>query len=660
MALTETLQDNFNDNSIDAAKWNTGGVGGTPVESSQRLNLNTTGAGSYAYLLSVNTYDLTNSYIKAELRSFTGGISQPVLAAYKTNIEVRFILAGDQVLYATWLSSGAFDTSSLAYDANLMRWLRIRDTSGVVYWEYSPDNVSWFTLHVYDYTSFDITNLRVYLESVQGTSGSGTAVFDNFNINNYFTPSIELSQDSTITATPHTTHNPTITIEGTGDVNALGLTLADQSKIDKTYMYKVYDADDNFLGIWNDVISELTFDHEIHSAGSSIQVELARNSDSRAVELEQLFTTSGENITTQDSNNIIVGAETTNSIGPGSNVDVNYRVEVWVFYGEITQLITTSGDLILTQDGEEITLNFGSVNGLRKFNGYITRYISRYGGEETVQVSISSFGVELDNYVLESGSNTTVTYSSQDPSNIVKDALDKFTAAGGRVDYSGSSVETTATTVTYTFRLNTYLEVLKKAIELAPYDWFWWVGLGDDLVYYQDRPTTASHTFILGKHVEELNLEYSIENITNVVYFTGGEVSADTNLFKKYTDATSITNYRQGLQRITDHRVTLSASADLISEAEIERNATPRYRSSITILDKVYDIESIQLGQLIAFRNFGNYIDSLNLQIVGMRYEPDRVTLQLDTLLPSVNKRVADLRRNLLELDNEQTPSAPS
>ncbi len=164
---------------------------------------------------------------------------------------------------------------------------------------------------------------------------------------------------------------------------------------------------------------------------------------------------------------------------------------------------------------------------------------------------------------------------------------------------------------------------------MAPYDWYWYVGLGDDTVYLQDKPTTASQTFILGKHIQELNLEYSIEDITNVVYFTGGEVSADVNLFKKYTDATSITNYRRGLNRITDNRVTLAASADLISNAEISREATPRYRTSITILDKVYDIEDIKLGQLVAFRNFGNYIDALTLQIVGLHYEPDKVTLQL-------------------------------
>lgn len=429
--------------------------------------------------------------------------------------------------------------------------------------------------------------------------------------------------------------------------------------LDKTYQYKVYSASNVFLGVWNDVISDLSFDQEVYSAGSSINVELSRNSDTKIITLENIITTSGENITTQDSHDIVVGYTSSNQIGPGSNVDVNYRVEVWVFYGEDTELITTSGENITTNSGENILLNIGAVNGLRKFHGYITRYVSRYGGNETTQVTIASFGRELDNYVLESGVNTTVTYNSTDPSNILKDALDKFTAVGGRVDYDTTSVALTTTTVSYTFRVNTYLEVLKKCIELAPYDWYWYVGLGDDTVYFQDRPTVASQTFILGKHVESLNLEYSIEDITNKVYFTGAE-TAGTNLFKKYTDTASITAYRQGLQRITDNRVTLVASADLISNAEITRNSVPRYRTSITILDKAYDIESITLGQLVAFRNFGNYVDTLLLQIVGLRYEPDKVTLQLDTLLPSVNKRVEDLRRAQVEADNQQNPAAPS
>ncbi len=58
--------------------------------------------------------------------------------------------------------------------------------------------------------------------------------------------------------------------------------------LDKTYQYKVYSASNVFLGVWNDVISDLSFDQEVYSAGSSINVELSRNSDTKIITLENI------------------------------------------------------------------------------------------------------------------------------------------------------------------------------------------------------------------------------------------------------------------------------------------------------------------------------------------------------------------------------------
>lgn len=668
MALTETLQDNFNDNSFDTAKWDkfefTESGSTSIAETNGRLEFTFTPGHSDGYVISDATYDFVGSYIFCEIAYYTSLANiKFYMAAFEsgaTYTEYRMSHIDGSLIATRDFGAGVTTLTTVAFNPTAHRWWRIREASNVIRFETSPDSNTWTQLTSTSNFSRPLSSVQPYMYGVgYGVLSTTTMAFDNFN-RQYIPFEMEITGGDSITGSPDVVFYISASIDGETEILAIGSSLADQSQIEKTYLYKVYDQDDNFLGIWHDVISDLTFDHELYSAGSTVLVDLARNSDSRVVELEDLHTTSGEVITTQDSNSLIVGYESTNSIGPGSNVDVNYRVEIWVFYGEITELSTTSGELILTQDDENIQINFGGVNGLRKFHGYITRYVSRYGGNETVQVALASFGADLDNHVLESGSNTTVAYSSQDPSNILKDALDKFTAVGGLIDYTESSVEISGTTVTYTFRLNTYLEVLKKSIELAPYDWYWYVGLGDDTVYFAEKPTTTSHTFILGKHLQELDVEYSIEDITNKVYFVGGEISADTSLFKKYTDSASITNYRQGLQRITDHRVTLDASADLISEAEIDRNNVPRYRSSVTILENAYNIEEITLGQLVTFRNFGNYIDTLELQIVGLSYQPDRVTLQLDTLLPSVNKRIEDLRRNMIELDNQQTPTAPS
>lgn len=670
------ISDNFNDNSLDTSMWSTYESGGiTVTETNQQIELTYPASASPFNNSWLSSWIFEN--LPTRVHQFNGGTAKAEVIQVPDqtkDVAVTFVVQNPYnfdyarwrlqlgTLYAEILSvTGLITAATLTYNASTHRWWRIREIAGTLYFDTSTNGIAWinrgtstydFSLAAADYSYYAFSN-----SSGSTITNAGKFILDNANT--YPSPIINLTGDAAITSAPHVTYYPEINITGDASIAAIGTSLADQRQIDKSYLYKIYDSDNNYLGLWNDVISDLNFDHELNTPGSSIQVELARNSDSRVVDLEELFTTSGENITTQDSNNLIVGAESRNSVGPGSNVDVNYYVQIFVFYGEITELSTSSGEIITTEADEPIQVNYGAVNGLRKFHGKIVRYVSRYGGQETVQVSIDSLGRELDNDVLEDGTNTSVEYAGYDPSNIVKDALDKFTAGGGIVDYDTSSVATTGTNVTYTFRVNTILEVIQKCLELAPYDWYWYVGLGDDILYFQDKPTTVSHTFILGKHIQELNLEYSIENLVNLVYFTGGE-TAGVNLFKKYSDATSISNYGQGLQRISDHRVTIDANAALIAEAEIDRNSIPRYRTSITILDTVFDIEDIRLGQLIAFRNFDNYIDELELQIVGLRYEPDRVTLQLDSLLPSVNKCIEDLRRNLVELDNVETPDAPS
>lgn len=412
---------------------------------------------------------------------------------------------------------------------------------------------------------------------------------------------------------------------------------------EKTYLYKVYDHDGSFLGQWNDVVSDFGYSQQINSAGSSIDVTLARNSDSLSVSYDSISDDSFDPIETDDDNEIAAETTTQNSIGPGTNVDLNLDVKIYEF---------TKDDIDLS--------------GTLVFSGYISQYISQYGSQEQTKVSLFSYGADMDNWVLEDeDGNTRFEYLTQDPSDILRDVLDRFGAVGGLNGYDGTTIEDTSTTVSYTFNVNTAFEVLQKCLTLAPTDWFYYVDLATSKVNFHPRPTTPTHYFYLGKHILSLNLQKSIETMQNLVYFTGGQVSTDMdgnpiNLFKKYEDDTSITNFRRGLDRLSDNRVILEDSADIIVDSEISRGSQPRYTSSIVLSNSVYDIRSIKLGDLIGFRNFNNFVDSVTMQVVQIAYTPDSVSLQLDTLLPSVPKRLDDIKRNLAQSDVADNPDAPS
>jgi len=437
---------------------------------------------------------------------------------------------------------------------------------------------------------------------------------------------------------------------------------------EKTILYKVYDEDGTYIEVWKDVITEPTFSQEINSTGSTMVLELARNSDSLGVDTGPLQTEAGTTITTEDGFPILASVDSRNQVGPGSSVNHNNRVDVYVFYGSVEPLLTEAGEEILTEDGETILATVGAPNGLRIFTGFISDFSTRYGDTESTIVELSSYGWDLDQYpITNDDGDTKVVFNSYDPSDIAREAMDKFTedatADGLAYDFytmrTPTSISTTSTVVSYTFNNNTYADVLQKVVELMPSNWYYYVGLGDNTVYYRERSSEATHTFFLGKHIKTLDLRASIGDSTNRVIFTGGEVTPGVALFNNYTE-TPATRTRRRLEQNSDGRVILDSSADILSNGVIDSKNKIQYRSTINILSKQYDIESINVGDMIGFRNFGNYVDALKLQVVAKTYTPDVLTIQLDSITPSINKRLEDLKRQLKIQENLETPDAPS
>lgn len=71
-------------------------------------------------------------------------------------------------------------------------------------------------------------------------------------------------------------------------------------------------------------------------------------------------------------------------------------------------------------------------------------------------------------------------------------------------------------------------------------------------------------------------------------------------------------------------------------------------------------MEQVALGELVGFINFGEYIDkNVELQIVGIDYNLDTISLEFDRILPAVPKRIEDIKRNLDVLDQQNNPNAP-
>ncbi len=322
------------------------------------------------------------------------------------------------------------------------------------------------------------------------------------------------------------------------------------------------------------------------------------------------------------------------------------------------------------------------------YRGFISGYKPVLdGNKEYVEITILSYIFELSYYMLrDSTGATTVTYSSQDPSAILQDIILKYRADGGSINYTATSIQTTGTTVSYTFKSNTIREAIDKVIELAPLGWYWTVD-ANSIIYLKPKSTTAIHTFVIGTHITQMETWRRIEDVINRVYFTGFTTASGSGMYRIYSNSSSIASY--GLHAIhkVDGRVTVTTTADTMSNRVLNAKMDPEIRTSLTIADsngenkyRGYDIESVVPGDTLKIRNIKMAAKTVSrwdqaswdvdvwdatlaftaadvVQILSLDYTPDNLKIEASSRLPEISKRIEDIDRNLTASITVDNPS---
>lgn len=172
----------------------------------------------------------------------------------------------------------------------------------------------------------------------------------------------------------------------------------------------------------------------------------------------------------------------------------------------------------------------------------------------------------------------------------------------------------------------------------------------------------ATHVFELGRHiVEEFEIDASVQDMINAVYFTGGPTGG-TNLLKYYIDTDSLALHHRGLQRINDNRVVTAneEAADQASDTLIAENNGEVFTAVVDIVAAAYDITTINIGDSVSFVGFTNFINYLTLQVVSKTPTIDGVRLRLGRILyksSNNNARLSQQIDMIQTLDNPNTPS---
>ncbi len=189
MALTQTLIDNFNDNTTDLTKWTTFG---TIAETGRQVQFTgNSGSANYSgYTSVVTTYDFTGSFVYCQLIN-AGNQALVTWQAIPTQVfkdasnSLVWYISGNKIVAQKQIAGSFTDVrNDVAYDSSVHKYFKVRESGGTIFWDFSTDNVTYT-----NYTSlanpFAITSCYLQLTAgMYASEASGsTATFDNFNTN---------------------------------------------------------------------------------------------------------------------------------------------------------------------------------------------------------------------------------------------------------------------------------------------------------------------------------------------------------------------------------------------------------------------------------------------------------------------------------------------
>jgi hypothetical protein len=184
----ETINDDFNDNSMDTTLWTTINGSGTVSETSGRLSI--APASSFVGLdyqgySSIRQYNLTGSQITIQLIQGMGtnaGDEQMFGAIMDDNNGIYWMITDSRYTYRHQIAGTNVDVHTTSRNDPANAFWRIREKSGIIYWDVSSDAVTWSNVRT-SLVQFDITSLTVIIKAGtwQSVAIPGTAIFDNFN-----------------------------------------------------------------------------------------------------------------------------------------------------------------------------------------------------------------------------------------------------------------------------------------------------------------------------------------------------------------------------------------------------------------------------------------------------------------------------------------------
>ncbi|HEX2210405.1 MAG TPA: hypothetical protein VHG93_22190 [Longimicrobium sp.] len=185
MPKAHTLVENFNDDTPNTSLWYPYGGAETEVNGRLEIRPRSSFNDTYGGYTSVATYDLTGSSVCMEV-VHAGRMSagmEVYLGVVKDASNAATMGVGNSTIFCSRRVAGTQTTPvSLPYDPAAHRWLRLREQTGTLFYETSPDGTTWAQVCAIP-APFALTAVQVDIAggAYDPVASPGVLVIDNVN-----------------------------------------------------------------------------------------------------------------------------------------------------------------------------------------------------------------------------------------------------------------------------------------------------------------------------------------------------------------------------------------------------------------------------------------------------------------------------------------------
>jgi hypothetical protein len=254
----------------------------------------------------------------------------------------------------------------------------------------------------------------------------------------------------------------------------------------------------------------------------------------------------------------------------------------------------------------------------------------------------------------------TFDFTTVDTGAVVRQAMDAYISRGGLATYTTDTVELSGNNMTYTFNTAKMETIINKALAASPGDYYYKCNPSNNVLYFKPRSTNYDHLFVYGRDILSLQVENTIDEMNNVVYFVGGDTGSGENLLIKVTNEASVSNYGNFETSIADNRVTSTDTGNNYANRELTNNSDPVERMVIELTRDEVDASTIDVGDMVSITNTGSFIDNWLMQISELRYTDHQITITCGKVPVKASTTIEQLRQGIQDEQTRDNPATAS